>query len=328
MSTMNNIAVNYLGLELKSPVIASSSDFTSSLENIIKLEKAGIGAVVLKSIFEEQILMEIDSLRANNMFNTFDYNENYIAYYTKKHESDSYLKLIKDAKEHTSIPIIASIHCSSNSEWISYAKSVENAGADAIELNIFILPSNPNQSESEIRRLYFSIVKNVREHTKLPIAVKLHHYFTDLSGFMVELSHEVESLVLFNRFFNPDINIESMKIESADIMSSSSDLYLVQRWIGLLNGKVNSNLSASGGIHDEQGLIKCLLAGADVVQIASTIYQNGFEAIINMNKGLQSWMERKGYQSITDFKGLLSYEKIKNPSLYERAQFMKYFGDR
>ncbi len=327
MSDIQDISVSYLGLKLKSPIIASSSEFTNNIGSIVKLAEAGAGAVVLKSIFEEQILMEIDSLRTNNMFNSYDYTENYIAYYTKKHEADSYLNLIKEAKRETKIPVIASVHCTNDSEWVSYVKSIESAGADAIELNIFILPSNPDQTADEIRNRYFSIIRNVREHTKLPIAVKLHHYFTDLSGFMVELSKEVQSIVLFNRFFNPDINIENMKIESADIFSTKSDNYLVQRWVGLLHSKLQSDLSASGGVHDSADAIKSILAGADVVQIASVLYKKGHEAIAEMNTGIKTWMTQKGFSAISEFKGSLSYSKIPNPSLYERSQFMKYFSD-
>jgi dihydroorotate dehydrogenase (fumarate) len=327
MNQHNNISTTYLGLSLKSPVIASSSDFTNSVAKIIELEKAGAGAIVLKSIFEEQILMEIDALRTNNMFDTYGYNEEYIAYYTKLHETNQYIQLIKEAKEATSIPIIASINCFSDSEWVSFAKNIEQAGADAIELNIFILPSNPNQSAVEIRDKYFAIVRNVRKNTTLPIAVKLHHYFTDMAAFMVDLSKEVDSLVLFNRFFNPDINTDTFNVESAGVFSNPSDHYLVQRWIGLLSGKVQSELSASGGIHDASGVIKSMLAGANVVQIASVLYQNGVDEITKMNQGLSDWMTQKGFSSISEFKGKSSAAKIVHSGLYERAQFMKYFSD-
>lgn len=322
-----DISLCYMGLELKSPIIASSSGFTSNIESIKKLALAGAGAIVLKSVFEEQILMEIDSLRANNMFNSYDYTENYIGYYTKQHESDKHLNLIKQSKKEAGIPIIASVHCTSDSEWVKYASEIENAGADALELNIFILPSQPDQKAEDIRNKYFSIVKKVRQHTKLPIAVKLHHYFTDMAAFMVDLSKEVNSLVFFNRFFNPDINTDTLKIESADIYSNPSDLYLVQRWIGLLSGKVNSALSASGGVYNSNDVVKCILAGADITQIASVLYQKGPEVISEMNEGIIHWMKSKNFSSLSEFKGSLSYLKIPNPSLYERAQFMKYFSD-
>lgn len=327
MNNLQDISVNYMGLQLNSPVIASSSDFTSNIENIKLVAQAGAGAVVLKSIFEEQILMEIDSFRTNNMFNSYEYTENYIAYYTKKHAADSYLNLIRQARQEVNVPIIASVHCSTEGEWVSYAQNIEKAGANALELNIFILPSNPSQTADEIRNRYISIVRNVKMNTKLPVAVKLHHYFTDLAGFMVELSHEADSLVLFNRFFNPDINLETMKIESADIFSTQSDLYLVLRWMGLLVGRVKSSLSASGGVHHADGVIKSILAGADVVQIASALYSGGPEIISEMNTGLKNWMLNNNFSSLKEIKGLLSYSKIQNPSLYERAQFMKYFSD-
>jgi len=324
---MANISTKYLGLELKSPVIASSSDFTSNIENIIELEKAGCGAIVLKSIFEEQILMEIDSLRMNNMFDSYSDNENYIAYYTKKHEVDSYLQLIKDAKKQIQIPVIASVHCSTNGKWTEFLPQIEKAGADAIEINAFILPSNPNTSADEIEKSYISIIEAVRKNTKLPIALKLHHYFTDIARIFKTFAQKVDSLVLFNRFFNPDIDIENFKINSGGSFSLPEDNYLIQRWIGIIRPLVNCNLAASGGIYNSETAIKNLLAGADVIQIASVLYKNGVETVTQINEELKLWMQKKSFTQIADFKGKMSQSNIPNSNLYERAQFMKYFSD-
>ena len=324
---MIDITTKYMGIQLNSPLIASSSDFTSNLDSIVKLADAGCGAIVLKSIFEEQILMEIDSQRVNNMFDSYTDTENYISYYTRKHELDNYIRLIKDAKSQTKIPIIASIHCSTAEGWTEFTKTIELAGADGIEINVFILPSDVNKTAVDIEKTYFSIVENVKKHTNLPIAVKLHYYFTDMARFMKNISTQVDALVLFNRFFNPDIDIENEKVISAGSFSQPEDNYLIQRWVGILRPHIKSNIAANGGIHNGNALIKNILAGADVIQIASVLYKNGIDIISVMNNELISWMERKNYNKLSDFKGKLSYQKISNPSIYERAQFMKYYGD-
>lgn len=327
MSNNPELGVKYMGLNLTSPVLASSSDFTSNISEIQELAKAGAGAVVLKSLFEEQIIMETDSMRMNNMFDTYSYNEDYIAYYSRKHEVGKYLDLIAEAKKTTDIPVIASIHCSSADTWMSFASEIEKAGADALELNVFILPSDPAMKDHEIKATYHSIVDGVRAHTKLPIALKSHWYFTDMASFYTEMSHKVDSLVLFNRFFSPDIDIKNRKVISSGSISSPSDHAQVLRWIGILAGKVASSLSASGGIHNAEAVIKSLLAGADVVQIASALYIRRDGVIPSMLEGLSNWMKEQGISSIDEFRGSLSHQNITNPLLYERAQFMKYFSD-
>ncbi|MPM24778.1 Dihydroorotate dehydrogenase [bioreactor metagenome] len=210
---------------------------------------------------------------------------------------------------------------------MSFASEIEKAGADALELNVFILPSDPAMKDHEIKATYHSIVDGVRAHTKLPIALKSHWYFTDMASFYTEMSHKVDSLVLFNRFFSPDIDIKNRKVISSGSISSPSDHAQVLRWIGILAGKVASSLSASGGIHNAEAVIKSLLAGADVVQIASALYIRRDGVIPSMLEGLSNWMKEQGISSIDEFRGSLSHQNIANPLLYERAQFMKYFSD-
>ena len=323
---MTDISAKYLGLTLSSPVIAGSSDFTSSASKVAEMAQAGAGAVVLKSVFEEQILMEIDSQRTNNMFESYTVAENYVAFYTRQHEVQSYLDLISDAKKQTKIPVIASIHCSTNDSWGSFTREIEKAGADAIELNIFILPSDIHETDARIAARYIEIVDYVRKNTSLPIALKVHHYFTGMANFMVQLSEKSQGLVLFNRFFNPDINIKTLVIESAGSFSSPGENGLVQRWTGILRPHVKGSLAATTGIHDGEAVVKNLLAGADVVQIATALYKSGPPAITAMNSFLKDWMKENNYSSIHQFIGKLSYAGANNPALYERAQFMKYFS--
>ncbi len=323
---MIDISTKYLGLNLNSPVIAGSSDFTSSAGSIVELADAGAGAVVLKSIFEEQILMEIDAQRTNNMFNTYTDSENYISFYTRQHVVQEYLDLISDAKKKAGIPVIASVHCSTNDSWVSFSKEIERAGADALELNIFILPLHPEETDEMISRRYHDIIDAVRGHTKLPLSLKVHHYFTGMANFLVGLSEKSQGLVLFNRFFNPDIQIDSLTIGSGGSFSSAEENGLIQRWLGIMHPLVKADLCATTGIHDGATVIKNLLAGANAVQIATALYKNGPQSITAMNQFLTSWMEEHNYNSIREFRGKLSYKGINNPALYERAQFMKYFS--
>ncbi len=323
---MTDLSIKYLGLTLSSPVIAGSSDFTASVKQVVEMANAGAGAVVLKSVFEEQILMEIDAQRTNNMFESYTDNENHVAFYTRQHEVQAYLDLIRDAKKQAGIPVIASIHCSTNDSWVDFAKEIEKAGADAIELNIFILPSHVNETDLMITDRYMDIIGSVKKSTRLPVALKVHHYFTGMSNFMVNLSWQSNALVLFNRFFNPDINIDTMTIGSGDNFSQPSENGLVLRWIGILRPHVKGDLAATTGIHDGAAVVKNLLAGADVVQIATALYKSGPGVITRMNDFLKDWMQANNYQKIQDFRGKLSYAGAKNPALYERAQFMKYFS--
>lgn len=326
---MHNIdlSTDYMGLKLKSPLIASSSDYTFKADSIKQLAEYGVGAVVLKSLFEEQIAMEINSLQMNNMFNSFTYNEDYIAYYTKHHEISQYLTLIQQAKQQTDIPIIASINCYQAEEWMSFAKKIEDAGADALELNIFFIPSDPQIKAEAITKRYFDIIEGVRKHTQLPIAVKLHHYFTDMAYILSEIGKKVDSIVMFNRFFNPDINLETLKIQSGNTFSCSDDYFNVLRWIGIMYNKSQSHLSASGGVHDGLTMLKMILAGANVVQVASVFYMKDISFAQTMLEEAVNWMSEKGYKSTNEMRGKLSQQNISNPMLFERAQFMKYFSD-
>lgn len=322
-----NLNVNYLGLQLKSPLIAAASDFTTNIDHIIQLEQTGCGAVVLKSLFEEQILMDIDSQRTNNMFDSYIQSENYIAFYTRKHAIDNYIDLIRKAKSAVKMPVIASVHCSTPGKWVEFSRIIEQSGADALELNIFILPSNPGQNCSDIEQIYYTIIDEVKKNTKLPVAVKLHYYFTDMARFMSSMAQKADALVLFNRFYNPDINIEHLSVGSSGILSSESDNYIVQRWMAILSPLVKAHLAASGGIHTWQAIARNILAGATVVQLASVLYMKGPQVISDFTNNLGVWMHEKNFSDLSSFRGKLNYASVKNPGLYERAQFMKYFSD-
>lgn len=326
---MADLKTKYMGMELKSPIIAGSSDLTSNTREIKELADAGAGAVVLKSLFEEQIEMEVESQAVNNMYGNFQDVENYVSFYTRKHNLDEYLKLIKEAKETVDIPVIASINCISAGEWTDFAKNIEDAGADGLELNIFILPSDPELDANKLEENYHEIIDKVSKSTDLPLSVKSSYYFTALSKRMIEFSKmpQVEALVLFNRFYNPDVNLETESVESGHIFSVPEENAMCLRWIGALHGKVDSSLAASHGIHSGETVIKNLMVGANAVHLASVLYEKGAEEITHMLKTINNWMDKKGYKKLDEIVGKLAQKNIKRPMIYERAQFMKYYSE-
>ena len=324
---MNDLSTKYLGLDLKNPLIVGSCGFTNSVEKIKELEDSGAAAVVLKSLFEEQIQAE---LFANLENYNADYPgaTDYIRQYTRGNEVDNYLRLIAGAKESVDIPVIASINCVSANEWVSFAKSIELQGADAIELNISLLPSNPKMTSGDNEKKYFEIIKSVSDMVSIPLALKMSNYSASLANLIQKLSstNKVSGFVMFNRYYAPDIDINLMAVKSADVLSNPSEGSGPLRWIALMSGLIEKDLVASTGIHDSEGVIKQLLAGATAVQVVSTVYKNGAGQLATILKGLEDWMEQKSFSKLADFRGKLSYENATDAAVFERTQFMKYYG--
>lgn len=325
---MANLATTYMGLNIKSPLVIGSSGLTNSVENIEKFAKLGAGAIVLKSLFEEQIMHEADFvLKQDTSSNYYPEAEDYILNYTKQNSVQNYLDLIKGAKEKVDIPIIASINCTSASEWTSFAKSIEAAGADGLELNIFVMPSDLNRSSEENEQVYFDIVTKVKQETSLPISVKLSYHFSSLAGTLEKLSWTgIKSLTLFNRFFSPDIDVDKMEVKPSFVFSKAEDIGISLRWVALLSSRLRCELSASTGVHDGEAVIKQLLAGAQTVQIASVLYKEGIESVSGILNEMNKWMDEKGFADIAAFRGKMSIDKTANPGAYERVQFMKHFA--
>jgi len=319
---MSQLETTYLGLKLKNPVIVGSSGLTNSIEKIKKIEKAGAGAIVLKSIFEEQIKFE-----AGKMANGSDSPEalDYVNFYVKNNSLQEYLDLIKKAKEEVQIPIIASINCVSSKEWTGFAKSIEEAGADALEVNVFVLANDKNAPAEQYENVYFDLAEKLKKTLKIPFAFKLGSHFSNLVGFVQKL--HVPGVVLFNRFYAPDIDIDKMEFTSSDVFSSPSDIRNTLRWVGIMSSKIpDLDIAASTGVHDGKAVVKQILAGASAVQVCSTLYKNGIDHLETIIKEVEEWMGKKGYNNINEFKGKMSYNKINDPLVYERSQFMKYFS--
>jgi dihydroorotate dehydrogenase (fumarate) len=327
---MVDLSTEYLGMKLKNPVIASSSGLTNSVKSIKELAENGAGAVVLKSIFEEEIAFEYEDILKEAESKGYNLDQfDYYDYKIKEDNLDKYTTLINESKKNVSIPVIASVSCVYSHEWLAFASQLEKAGADALELNMFFLPSDFERTSEEKEKAYFQIIEQVQKTVSLPIALKISYYFSNLGPMIQKLSNTgIAGLVLFNRFFSPDFDIDKFEVKSSNVFSAPSDLSISLRWIAIMAERVNCDLAASTGVHDGVALIKQLLAGADAVQVASTLYENGKGRIGEMLKTLEDWMEGKGYGSLSDFRGKMSQAKSSNPAAYERVQFMKYFGGK
>ena len=323
---MIDLSTTYAGLSLKSPLIVSSSGLTSSVDRIKKMAKAGAGAVVLKSLFEEQIMFEAGAISAET-----DYPEaaDYVRAYARENSLSDYLYLIKEAKKEVSIPIIASINCVKSDEWIDFAHKIQEAGADALELNIYFLAIDKDKDPREYEKAYLDLVTRVKENTTLPVMVKLGNRCTNITWMVHQLYlRGAASVVLFNRFYHPDINTDDFTFESAEVLSSPAELRIPLRWIGIVSSQVKEiDLAASTGVHSGMAAVKLILAGANAVQVCSVLYRNGIGYITDMIDELKKWMEKNQYESPDDFRGKMNYSNLKDPSIYERAQFMKYFSN-
>ena len=327
---MINLETKYMGLNLKNPIIIASSGLTNSVEKIKDLEKAGAGAIVLKSIFEEQINNEVNNQINRVPQHKFPEEEDFTWNYTRNNLITSHLNLLSEAKKETEIPIIASISCMSASEWVVFAKDLENAGADALELNLFFVPIDPHKTSEEIEQLYLRIVSKVRKNVKIPVSVKIGFYFSNLIAMADRLTTSgADALVLFNRFYEPDINLEKLELTTSEVFSAPEDIRQSMRWIGLISSQIpNVQIAAGTGIQDGNSIIKQLLVGAQATQICSSVYINGAQVIAGMINDLTAFMKKWHFKKIDDFRGRLSYKNITNPGIYERAQFMKYYEGR
>ncbi|MDR0386363.1 MAG: dihydroorotate dehydrogenase-like protein [Prevotellaceae bacterium] len=321
---MSRLNVKYLGLDLASPVIAGSSGISMSLDKVETLVDSGVGAIVLKSVFEEEINRKAWTMESA----TGNYPEaDYVLAYTKNNSIDNYLEHIRKVKR-LGVPVIASVSCLSSKEWINFTKLIESAGADALELNMFFLPLDRERKGAKYEDAYYDIADKVVSTINIPVSVKTGSAFTNILNVVWELYlRKVSGVTLFNKFYEPNIDIDRLEIVVGEIFSNPSDIQKVLRWVAVVSAKIpQMEISASTGISDGEAAIKQLLAGAKTVQMVSALYRHGPGYVASVNKFISEWMDKNGFECIDDFRGKLNYSKIAGPELYERSQFMRYFS--
>lgn len=322
-----NLSTNYLGMVLKNPIVASSSPLSHTVDSIRRLEDAGAAAVVMYSLFEEQIGFDSYYIDYHLTQGIDSYAES-ISYFPDMQSynvgPDEYMNLIRRAKEAVDIPIIGSLNGASVGGWTDYASLIEEAGADALELNIYYLPTNIEISGPEVERLYLEVLSAIREVVTIPLAVKLSPFFSSIANMASRLAdHGADGLVLFNRFYQPDFDLENLEVAPRLVLSNSDDLRLPLRWVAILYGRLNVDLAITSGIHTSQDVIKGLMAGAKVTMMASELLQNGVRRIGQVLNELTAWLNEHEYESVMQMIGAMSQKHCAEPAAFERANYMK-----
>ena len=322
-----NLTTNYLGMVLKNPIVASSSPLSHTVDSIRRLEDAGAAAVVMYSLFEEQIGFDSYYVDHHLTAGIDSYAES-ISYFpdmqTYNVGPDAYLNLIRRAKETVDIPIIGSLNGASVGGWTDYATLIEDAGADALELNVYYVPTNPELTGLEVESLYIEILTAVREAVAIPVAVKLSPFFSSMANIARRLSdHGADALVLFNRFYQPDFDLDNLEVAPRLVLSNSDDLRLPLRWVAILYGRLNADLAITSGIHTSSDVIKGLMAGARVTMMASELLQRGIGRVGQVLDGLVAWLEQHEYESVMQMVGSMSQQHCAEPAAFERANYMK-----
>lgn len=328
---MIDLGTTYLGLKLKSPLVASASPLSRKVDSVKELEQAGAGAVVMYSLFEEQIEHESRELDYFLNYGTETYAEA-LTYFpdleTYNIGPEKYLNLIAELKKSVKIPVIASLNGISSGGWVDYAHRMQEAGADALELNIYFLPTDPKLDALQLEKAYVNLVKDIRVKLTIPLAVKLSPQFTSIPNMAQKLVEAgANGLVLFNRFYQPDLEIENLEVTSDLKLSTSDDLRLPLRWVAILFDRIKADLALTSGVHNSVDALKAVMAGASAVMLASELLENGVGRVAEIISGMSSWMEEHSYQSIEQMKGSLSQKTVANPAAFERANYMKVLSD-
>jgi dihydroorotate dehydrogenase (fumarate) len=322
-----DLKTKYMGLTLRSPLVVSASPLSEYIQNIKMMEEAGAGAVVLYSLFEEQIRLEQHELHFHTTHGTESYAES-LSYFPDMDEykmgPEEYLNHIRKAKETVKIPIIASLNGSTIGGWTEYAKEMEKAGADAIELNVYYIPTDMELSGANVEQTYIDILRSVKSSVDIPVAIKLSPYFSNMANMARRLDDAgANALVLFNRFYQPDVDLEEFEVVPNVQLSTSTAQRLPMRWIAILKDRIAADLAATSGVHTGLDAVKMLLVGANVVMMCSALLKHGIFHIQNVEKHLIEWMEKNGYESVEEMIGIMSQQKTPDPGTFERAQYMK-----
>ena len=324
---MIDLSTHYLGLKLKNPLIASASPLSERVETVKQMEQAGIGAVVMYSLFEEQIIHE--SLELDHYLNygteTFAEALTYLPD-TGRYSlgPEKYVDHVKRLKDAVSIPVIGSLNGVSSGGWVQYAKRIEEAGADALELNIYYLPFDPSITSAGLEENYIQLVKDVRREIKIPLAVKVSPFLTGVANVLKQFAEAgADGLVLFNRFYQPDIDLEKMEITPSLVLSTSTELRMPLRWMALLYGQIKTDFAITSGVHTSEDVIKSMMAGASAAMMASELLKNGIKRIPEILSGMQMWMETNEYESVTQMKGSMSAQAVRQPGSLRRSNYIK-----
>jgi dihydroorotate dehydrogenase (fumarate) len=324
---MVDLSTTYMGLQLKNPLVASSSPLSEKIEDIHRLEDAGIAAIVMYSLFEEQIIRESLALHQALEEGTETYAEalTYLPHYGRYSVGpESYIDHLARVKQAVRIPVIGSLNGFTNGGWIDYAQKIEQAGADALELNLYVLPNNPDISSMELEDTYIKLVRDIRSRIQIPIAVKLSPFFTSLPNVARRLVDSgVNGLVLFNRFYQPDLDLDELEVVPNLVLSSSHEMRLPLRWIAILYGRVKADFGLTSGIHTAQDVLKALMAGSSVAMMASALLKYGPEHAAQVLNDMHTWMVEKEYESVNQLKGSMSQQAVGDPEAFERANYIK-----
>jgi dihydroorotate dehydrogenase (fumarate) len=324
---MIDLSTTYLGLKLHNPLVVSASPLCEDLDNLVAMEEAGAAAIVLHSLFEEQLTLESQDLTRNLFRGTESFPEA-LSYFPDMADynlgPEGYLEHIRQAKAAVKIPIIASLNGTSSGGWTRYAKEIEEAGADALELNIYHIPSHPDVTGVQVEHAYYELVRRVRSQIHIPLAVKLSPYFSALTNLAQSLSPVgADGLVLFNRFYQPDFDLENLEVVSSLTLSTPHELLLRLHWVAILYGAVRADLAITGGIHSAQDVLKAMMAGARAAMMTSALLKHGIKHLAHVRDQLVHWMEQHDYESIRQMQGSMSYRAVTDPAPFERANYMK-----
>jgi len=324
---MPNLNTKYLGLTLKSPLVASAGPLCKDIDHILHMEDAGIACVVLHSLFEEQIAVESESLDRHLDAGTEGFAES-LSYFpdmgTYNVGPDGYVEHLRKAKQAVDIPVIGSLNGVSNGGWIRYAKLIEEAGADALELNIYHMPTDPATDGSQIEKMYVDLVSHVKASVRIPVAVKLGSYFSSIPNTAVQLDKAgADGLVLFNRFYQPDLDLETLSVTPNLVLSNSSELLMRLHWAGLLFGNIEADMAITGGVHTVEDVLKSMMVGGKCAMMTSALLRHGIDYVSKLQEDLIEWMEEHEYESIEQMQGSMSARNVSDPSAFERANYMK-----
>ncbi len=325
-----DLSTNYMGLSLKNPLVASPSPLCQKTDNIRKMEDSGAAAVVLHSLFEEQITLESKELDRYLTQGTESFAES-LSYFPDLGDyrigPEEYLEHVSQAKDAVDIPIIGSLNGVSTGGWIEYAKAIEDAGAHALELNIYYIPTSVEMTSQQVEGMYTDLVRNVKKSIDIPVAVKLSPYFSSMPQMARQLDVAgADALVLFNRFYQPDLDLENLRVAPNLELSTSSELRLRLRWVAILFGHILADMAVTGGVHTAEDALKAIMAGANVAMMTSALLVNGIEHLAKVQAGIEQWMEKHKYESIAQMRGSLSQRSIAEPAAFERANYMKVLG--